>query len=365
VKVAVTGADGFLGWHLQVRAKALRPDLEIVPVAQADWPRLSELLTGVEAVIHVAGINRDTDEAVQDGNIALARDVVAAVGVGRPRLVYANSIQVGNGTPYAIGKAGASDVLGDAAAAWGTSYTDVRLPNLFGEHGRPKYNSFVATFVAAAVAGETPGSLVDRPIGLLHAQKAAQALLDGLDGSGVSEPVPYETSVAQVWDALAEFRSTYAGADVPDVTDDFRLDLFNTFRAGLFPGGYPLALTVRSDQRGGLVEAIRSHGAGGQAFVSTTNEGFTRGEHFHLRKIERFAVLSGRAEIALRRELTDEVVSFVVSGDEPVAIDMPTMWTHNITALEGQVSTMFWTNELFDPDHPDTYWENVRPSLRA
>lgn len=360
MKVAVTGADGFLGWHLRVRAKALRPELEIVPVAQADWPRLAELLTGVDAVIHVAGINRDTDEAVRDGNIALARDVVAAVGDGRPRLVFANSVQVGNGTPYAIGKAGASHVLGEAAAGWGTGYTDVRLPNLFGEHGRPAYNSFVATFVAAAVAGETPGSLVDRPIGLLHAQQAAQALLDGLEGSGVSEPVPYETSVKQVWDTLAEFRSTYQGADVPDVTEDFRLDLFNTYRAGLFPASYPLALTPRADQRGRLVEGIRSHGAGGQVFVSTTNEGFTRGEHFHLRKIERFAVLSGRAEIALRRELTDEVVTFVVSGDDPVAIDMPTMWTHNITAIGGEATTLFWTNELFDPDHPDTYWESVR-----
>ena len=360
MKVAVTGADGFLGWHLQVRAKALRPDLEIVPVAQADWSRLGELVAAVDAVIHVAGINRDTDEAVRDGNIALAKDLVAAVS-GTPRLVYANSIQVGNGTPYAIGKAGASDVLGEAAARWGTSYTDVRLPNLFGEHGRPAYNSFVATFVAAAVAGETPGSLVDRPIGLLHAQRAAQVLLDGLDGSGVSEPVPYETSVAQVWDTLAEFRSVYAGADVPDVTDDFRLDLFNTYRAGLFPSGYPLTLTPRADQRGRLVESIRSHGAGGQVFVSTTNEGFTRGEHFHLRKIERFVVLAGRAEIALRKMCTDEVISFEVSGDDPVAIDMPTMWTHNITARDGEATTLFWTNELFDPDHPDTYWEDVRP----
>jgi UDP-2-acetamido-2,6-beta-L-arabino-hexul-4-ose reductase len=360
VKVALTGADGFLGWHLQVRVKALRPDLEIVPVAQADWPRLAELLTGVDAVIHVAGINRDTDDAVRDGNVALARDVVAAVGEGLPRVVYANSIQVGNGTPYAIGKAGAADVLAEACAAWGTGFTDVRLPNLFGEHGRPAYNSFVATFVAAAVAGETPGSLLDRPIGLLHVQQAAQALLDGLDGSGVSEPVPYETSVSCVWETLAEFRSVYVGSDVPDVTDDFRLDLFNTYRAALFPPRYPLALTPRGDQRGRLVESIRSHGAGGQVFVSTTNAGFTRGEHFHLRKIERFVVLAGRAEIALRKMCTDEVVSFLVSGDEPVAIDMPTMWTHNITALDGEATTLFWTHELYDPDHPDTYWENVR-----
>ncbi len=358
MKIAVTGADGFLGWHLCVRAKALRPDLEVVPVVRSDWPRLSELLRGVDAVVHVAGVNRDTDEAVRHGNVALAEDVVAAVD-GAPRIVYANSVQVGNGSPYALGKEGAADVLGEACTRWGTSFTDVRLPNLFGEHGRSAYNSFVATFAAAAVAGETP-SIADRPIGLLHAQAAAEALLEGLSGAGVVEPEPHLTSVGEVWDCFEEFRSVYRGADVPDVTDPFRLDLFNTYRAALFPLGYPLALTPRSDQRGRLVESVRSHGAGGQVFVSTTNAGFTRGEHFHLRKIERFVVLAGRAEIALRRELTDEVVSFVVSGDEPVAVDMPTMWTHSITALDGEATTLFWTNELYDPDAPDTYWENVR-----
>ncbi len=252
-------------------------------------------------------------------------------------------------------------MLAEACAAWGTGFTDVRLPNLFGEHGRPAYNSFVATFVAAAVAGETPGSLADRPIGLLHAQQAAQALLDGLDGTGVSEPVPYETSVSGVWEALAEFRSVYAGSDVPDVTRP-RSGWTCSTRTGRRSSrrATPWTLTPRSDQRGRLVESIRSHGAGGQVFVSTTNEGFTRGEHFHLRKIERFVVLAGRAEIALRKMCTDEVVSFVVSGDDPVAIDMPTMWTHNITALDGEATTLFWTNELYDPDHPDTYWENVR-----
>lgn len=358
MKVAVTGADGFLGWHLRVRAKALRPDLEIVPVAQTDWPRLAELVTGVDAVIHLAGINRDTDEQVREGNIALAKDLVGAV-TSTPRVVYANSVQVGNGTPYAIGKAGASDVLGEACTGWGASYADVRLPNLFGEHGRPSYNSFVATFAAAAVAGETP-SIADREIGLLHAQAAAQALLDALEGTGVVEPTPHPTSVAEVWDTFAEFRSVYVGADVPDIGDPFRRDLFNTYRAALFPAGYPLRLTPRADQRGRLVEAIRSHGTGGQTFVSTTDAGFTRGEHYHLRKVERFAVVEGRAEIALRRELTDEVVSFVVTGDEPVAIDMPTMWTHNLTALDGGATTLFWTNELYDADDPDTYWEDVR-----
>jgi len=160
------------------------------------------------------------------------------VGEGRPRIVYANSIQVGNGTPYAIGKAGASDVLGEATAGWGRPTPTCGCRTCSASTAAPRTTPSSRRSSPPRWAGETPGSLVDRPIGLLHAQNAAQALLDGLDASGVSEPVPYETSVARVWDTLAEFRSTYAGADVPDVTDDFRLDLFNTYRAALFPSRY-------------------------------------------------------------------------------------------------------------------------------
>ncbi len=354
MKVAVTGAGGFLGWHLRVRARALRPDLEMVPVARETWGDLGRLLEGVDAVIHLAGVNRGADDDVREGNLALARDVAAA---GVPRVVYGGSVQAGNGTPYGIGKEGAAQILAGGTDA----LVDVRLPNLFGEHGRPRYNSFVATFAADAAEGRTPESLTDRPIGLLHVQTAAQTLLDGLEQSaGIVEPAAHPTSVAEVWETIAKMRETYATGDVPDVTDEFRLDLFNTYRAALFPAGYPIALTPRADQRGRLVETIRTHGAGGQAFVSTTNPGFTRGEHFHLRKIERFVVLDGRATISLRRVLTDETVSFEVSGDEPVAIDMPTMWAHNITAGDGVATTMFWTHELFDPERPDTYAEPVR-----
>lgn len=362
MKVAVTGSDGFLGWHLRVRASALRPDLEVISVTRSDWPRLPAMLAGADAVVHLAGVNRGDDDLVRDGNIALARDVVAALGPQGARLVFANSIQSGNSTPYGIGKATASQLLAEAAAGWGTPYTEARLPNLFGEQGRPYYNSFVQTMVALAANGSAPEQIDDRPIGLLHAQQAAQLLLDAVDGPGQTLiPQPHQIRLSQVWQLLAEFRADYANGTIPEIGDDFRLDLFNTYRAALFPHGYPIRLEPRSDPRGRLVEGIRTRGVGGQAFVSTTNPGFSRGEHFHLRKIERFWVLDGRAEIALRRHLTDEVVTFQVSGDEPVAIDMPTMWTHNLTAADTVVTTMFWTNELFDPQHPDTYPEPVRP----
>jgi UDP-2-acetamido-2,6-beta-L-arabino-hexul-4-ose reductase len=362
MKVVLTGAAGFLGWHIRCLLHATT-DHTVVPVARDTWARLPELVADADAVIHVAGVNRAPDIELVDGNVGLARDLAAAVGAtGRAvDVVFANSTQVGNGSPYAAGKEGAADVLRAAAQASGARFTDVLLPNLFGEHGRPGYNSFVASFVDAVVRGEEP-SIADRPIALLHAQAAARVLVGALDEPApVLEPRGTDTTVMHVWETLRRFHTTYADSgDVPALADQLEVDLFNTYRAALFPAGYPIPLTPRSDQRGRLVETVRSHGNGGQTFVSTTVPGVTRGEHYHLSKIERFVVLSGQATISLRRMFSTEVLDFPVTGERPVLIDMPTMWAHNITNTgDTELTTLFWTDTLFDPEHPDTIPEPV------
>ncbi|GAA1913602.1 NAD-dependent epimerase/dehydratase family protein [Nocardioides hwasunensis] len=362
MKILLTGAEGFLGWHLRCRVHATT-DHEVVPVGRADWSRLAQLAADVDAVIHVAGVNRASDDELVHVNVGLAHELSDALAERRGvPVVFANSIQVGNGTAYAEGKARAADVLREAAVAREARFVDVLLPNLFGEHGRPGYNSFVATFVDRVVAGDTP-EISDRPIELLHAQGAAQALLDALapDSPDSVRPAAHPTSVKAVWDALERFHATYVpSADVPAMEDDFERDLFNTYRAALFPAHYPLALAPRSDQRGRLVETVRSHGQGGQTFVSTTVPGVTRGIHYHLHKIERFVVLDGEAVIRLRRMFHDEVVELPVSGEEPVVVDMPTMWSHDITNIGDRVlTTLFWTDSLFDPEAPDTIHEPV------
>ncbi|WP_330476577.1 polysaccharide biosynthesis C-terminal domain-containing protein [Terrabacter sp. C0L_2] len=361
MKVVVTGADGFLGWHLRVRAHA-EGIHELLPAQRDNWAELASLVKSADAIVHIAGVNRGEPDVVERGNEALARDVARAVeGAGGPRtLVYANSIQSGNGTPYGTGKEVAARLLRASVESSGGTFVDVQLPNLFGEHGRPDYNSFVATFVEHAVLGTQP-QVVDRAVPLLHSQSAAATLLDALTGApGVVRPRATDISVSRVWDLLQGFADTYAVGDVPKLSSQFEVDLFNTFRSRLFPERYPIALTAHADDRGRLVETVRSHGGQGQTFVSTTRPGVTRGEHFHLRKIERFVVLSGRATIGLRKVLGTDVVRFDVSGELPVIVDMPTMWAHNITNTgDEELVTLFWTNELFDPSDPDTYRELV------
>jgi UDP-2-acetamido-2,6-beta-L-arabino-hexul-4-ose reductase len=363
MRILLTGAAGFLGWHTRARLRALT-DHEVVAVDRDEWPDLAEHARSDDAVIHVAGVNRGPDAEVERGNIDLAKDLLDALRASgsTPRIVYANSIQDGNGTPYGNGKVAARHLLADFAADLGTTFVDVRLPNLFGEHGLPHYNSFVATFAHAVVSGEVP-QIVNRSVDLLHVQGAAQSLIEGLTTSeGQLEPIGTPTTVLTVYDTLLEANRLYTGGDIPPLLTDLDTDLFNTLRAARFPAHYPIALTPRTDNRGSLVEVVRAHGGQGQTFVSTTKPGITRGEHFHLRKIERFVVLRGEARISLRRLFSDDVVSFDVDGNSPAIVDMPTMWVHNITNTgSGELTTLFWANELFDPTAPDTFPETVSP----
>lgn len=365
MKVLITGAEGFLGRHLRVRMSALSHH-EVIPVGRDHWSQLAELTTDADVVIHLAGVNRGEDSAVEQGNIELAEDLAAALprsGTLR-RVVYADSVQAGNDTPYGSGKATAADILAAAADAHGASFVDVLLPNLAGEGGRPHYNSFVATFVHRILENQAM-EVNDREIELLPAQDAAAVLLGAVDRRGddpreTLRPNGIPTSVAAVHARLAEMARLYATGDIPELQGALDVTLFNTLRFALFPGHYPIRLSKHADHRGALVETVRAHGGQGQTFVSTTHPGVTRGDHFHLRKVERFVVIAGKARIALRPVLGDRVVDFIVDGDTPVIIDMPTLWAHNITNLgDSTLLTMFWTNELFDPEDPDTYREPV------
>jgi UDP-2-acetamido-2,6-beta-L-arabino-hexul-4-ose reductase len=147
------------------------------------------------------------------------------------------------------------------------------------------------------------------------------------------------------------------------VREHVDLCLFNTYRSYCFPQHYPIHPVVHQDPRGELFESVRLHGGQAQVFCSSTNPGYTRGEHFHRRKIERFQVIRGEAVIALRKVLTDETVSYRVTGDKPSIVDMPTLWSHNITNVgDGELVTLFWTADLLDKENPDTYPDVVGPT---
>ena len=367
MNVVVTGPDGFLAWHVRCLARSRGgPNLLFMGRAEfANDELMDRMLSNADAILHLAGVNRaSSPDEVAQGNQNLATSLAAGIGrTGRPiDVVYANSIQSLNDSPFGVSKRVAADTLREAVERAGGRFVDVLLPNIFGENGRPFYNSVVSTFCHQLAHGEKPAIDVDREIPLLHAQAAAELLIDSI-GSEVEGTVTLggrPVVVSELLALLSSMSADYQTGELPNLSDPFTRDLFNTYRFATFPHAWPIEPELRSDQRGSLFESVRARGGETQSFLSTTNPGFTRGQHYHLHKVERFMVLKGEADISLRKLFTDDVVTFRVSGEQPSFIDMPTMWVHSITNVgQSEVLTMFYADELFRPERPDTFAEEV------
>ena len=366
MRIAITGPDGFLAWHTRCALRA-RQDADAIGIGRAEFndPVLMDVaLAEVDAVIHLAGVNRGSDSDVATVNPGLAEQLVAGLE-RRGRVipvVYGNSIQSEGDSVFGVANRQAAVILAQWGGRVGAPVIDVVLPNVFGEHGRQFYNSVVATFCHQLATGSTPLIVVDRELPLLHAQDAAAILLAAAMEAGAARITPSGTSVSvsSLLDRLQLIQSAYVEGHLPNLADPFTRDLFNTYRSYTFPHQWPIHPQKHSDDRGVLVEAVRASGGETQVFYSSTRPGFTRGGHFHLRKTERFLVVQGHASIRLRKLFTDEVVEFLVSGDQPAIVDMPTLWTHSITNIgDTDLLTLFYADDEYDPQDPDTYWVAV------
>lgn len=362
-RFAVTGARGFLGWHLRGAAQESNIAVDMIPVGEGfDSAQAVPAVDGASRVVHIAGVNRAADDEVTAGNIEFAEQLASALRASDeppPVVVYANSTQATNGSVYGEAKARGAEILARAASDIGAEFIDVRLPNLFGEHGRPFYNAVTATFSHLVATGQRPEVENDKELTLLHAQNAVD-LLTGAAPLGSLSSLQCTETVSGLLARLEGYAEFYNRGEIPNLADTFDRDLFNTYRSYTFPAQSPIGLTRHADARGSFFEIVRSHGGPGQSSFSTTEPGVTRGDHYHRRKVERFTVLQGRARISLRRLYSEDVVSFEVSGDAPGAVDMPTLWAHNITNIGDDVLyTSFWTNDIFDSASPDTIAEAV------
>lgn len=366
-RIAVTGLDGFVGWHVRCAARARwGGDLVGLGIDEfADAALLDAGLADVDAVIHLAGVNRAKDPAeIEHTNPWLAEQLAASLRrLGRVvPVVYGNSIHSFGDTVFGVAKRRAAEILNAWGSEVGAPVVDVVMPNLFGEHGLPNYNSVVATFCHVLAQGGAPSVVDDKELPLLYVGEAADRLLD-LAVSPQAGQVLLEgrpTRVSDIAFRLSEIATEYRTGRLPDLSDSFTKQLFNTYRSATFPAHFPIHPAPAEDPRGRLVEAVKGRGGEVQVFYSSTNPGFTRGQHWHRHKVERFLVLSGTGTMRLRRLFSDEVVEFPVNGDQPAIVDMPTFWAHSITNTgDAPMMTLFFADELYDPANPDTIPEEV------
>ena len=390
MNVLITGANGFVGRNLTQRLYALRdgrdrtrPALRIDEVLLYTRETAPETLAAycrsADFVVHLAGVNRPQDpEEFTTGNTDLTRTLLAQLRQSGNRcpVLLASSIQASltgryAGSPYGQSKRAAEALLRAYSEQTGALGLIYRFPNLFGKWCRPNYNSVVATF-CHNIARDMPITVSDpaAELELVYIDDLVDELLDAMEGhphradAGYFRvPVSHPVTLGEIVRLLRSFHDQPQTLLLPQIPDgSFAKKLYSTYLSYLPPEKVAFPLKMNVDARGSFTELLKTD-ACGQVSVNITKPGVTKGQHWHNSKWEFFIVVAGRGLIRERRIGSDEVIEFAVSGERIEEVHMLPGYTHDIINLSDteDLVTVMWANERFDPEHPDTYFEEVQP----
>lgn len=399
MKILVTGAKGFVGKNLCAELKNIKDgksrcwgDLVVDEVFEYDVDSTSEELDewckACDFVFNLAGVNRpQNQEEFMEGNFGFAStllDFLKKHGNVCPVMLSSSQQasltgRFGN-SEYGRSKKAGEDLFLDYAMDTGAKVLVYRFPNLFGKWCRPNYNSAVATF-CHNIANDLPiqvndptvelellyiDDLVTEMISALKG-KVHRCEFNGLDvvpsvtGTYCYCPITHKVTLGEIVDLLHEFADQPSTLMMPEIpAGSFTKKLYSTFLSYLPKSKVAFPLKMNIDARGSFTELLHTAKCG-QVSVNISKPGITKGQHWHHSKWEFFIVVAGHGLIQERKEGTDEVIEFEVSGDNIQAVHMLPGYTHNIINLSEteNLVTVMWANEIFDPTYPDTYWDPV------
>tara|TARA_B110000196_G_scaffold319212_1_gene336568 strand:- start:6091 stop:7209 length:1119 start_codon:yes stop_codon:yes gene_type:complete len=368
MRVLITGANGFVGRNLQLHL-AEREDVDVLLFTRDHTQiDLESLVSGVDVVFHLAGINRPQDPAeFKQGNTDLTKALCDALQKANRvvPVVYSSSIQAAADNPYGASKRAAEDVLLDYEKETGAHVFLYRLANVFGKWARPNYNSAVATFCHNISQG-LPIQVNDpsAQINLVYIDDVITSFLMVLDGqikqSGFVEiEQQYHISVGELADQVQAFKDSRDNLITEDVGSGLVRALYSTYVSYLEPKQFSYQVPKYGDERGVFVEMLKTKGAGQFSFF-TAHPGIIRGGHYHHSKTEKFLVIKGKACFRFRHMFTGEFYELHTEGEQPEIVETVTGWTHDITNVgDDEMVVMLWANEIFDRENPDTYAKPV------
>jgi UDP-2-acetamido-2,6-beta-L-arabino-hexul-4-ose reductase len=367
--VLITGAAGFIGKNL-VTALKRRDDVRLILFDVNTEPSVLETgMVEADLIYHLAGVNRPNEECeFVTGNIGLTEQILSRLmELGRtPTFVFSSSAQAELDNPYGRSKKAAENEVLKFNDKTGSPVCIYRLPGVFGKWSRPNYNTVVATFCHNLARGlDITINDPDRKMELVYIDDVVAAFKRHLD----CDPIPalqrysvgrtFEVTLGELAERIRRLQIIRETLTVPDLCDDLMKCLHATY-VSFIPEdrfGYPVKLNT--DNRGWLFELIKSENFG-QIFVSKTLPGITRGNHYHDTKVEKFCVIEGHGVIRFRQIDSDRILEYPVDGREIEVVDIPPGYTHSIENTgEREMICLFWANQIFAPDMPDTYQNPV------
>lgn len=361
----MTGANGFIAKNLIFQLKYSGHKV-LEYTHSMDISTLKNFAEQCDFVFHLAGVNRTENETDfitgNSGFTASLLKLLHGAGSSAP-ILFSSSIQATYDNPYGKSKKACEDQIMQYGQDNNIQTYIYRLPHVFGKWCKPNYNSVVATFCYNLSNGLAI-TVHDRSkkIALVYIDDVIHTWLIALQNEAIKdkdgfckiEPA-YQTTLGKVADRLYAFQKIHESLLMPPLTSGFDRALYATLLSYLPADKLSRPLIMNTDSRGWLTEILKSTETG-QIFTSKTKPGVTRGNHWHHSKIEKFIVLSGEAVVSLKNLNSTEKIEYHVSGDRLCVIDVPAGYVHSITNVGSEnLITLFWADEIFDKENPDTY----------
>lgn len=365
----ITGAGGFIGKNLVARLTALGYTDLMLYEKDTDPALLCKYAARCTFAFHLAGINRPQDpREFYTGNADLTRRLLdCLISAGNPcPVLVTSSTQAALENDYGKSKREAEEAIFEYGRKTGARVCCYRLPGVFGKWCRPGYNSVVATFCHNIASGEDIEVRDPQaPLALVYIDDVIDSFLLALAGEEerpcefcAVSPV-HHTSLGGLAETLYRFQSGRRALQLPNFSDPLEKKLYSTFLSYLPPDDFSYPLKMNVDDRGSFTEFLRTPERG-QVSVNISKPGVIKGNHWHDTKNEKFLVVKGDGVIRFRKWDEETVYEYRVSGEKLEVVDIPTGYTHNIENVgEGEMVTVMWANEPFDPARPDTYFLKV------
>ncbi|MDQ0156166.1 polysaccharide biosynthesis C-terminal domain-containing protein [Robertmurraya andreesenii] len=372
INVLITGANGFIGRNLYVALGEVK-NISIQTYTRDNTiDELEQLLKQADVIYHLAGVNRVNDDQSEfiKGNVHLTEQITRILRKidRKPIIVMSSSIQATNHTPYGKSKKKAEEILEKYAQE--TDHNKVfiyRLTNVFGKWGKPQYNSVVASF-CFNISRDLDIEIHDplKEIELVYIDDVIKEFksriyrLNEVRNKSIYQVTPtYKITLKNLANQLYEFHKIRKNLILPDLSNPLTKALYSTYLSYLDQNDFAYSLEMKQDQRGSLVELLKSDHSG-QIFISTSHPGVIRGNHYHHTKVEKFCVIKGKAKIKLRDIFSDKIISYVVTDAIVQVVDIPPGYTHSLENIgDSELIVLFWANEIFDPERSDTYVKEV------